>query len=815
MIRGGVLASQGIESAFTGLLGLRDTNPVNDPAGVLPGEVARLWLDPEDDWSGTDTGQGPHNGTPTEGNGSNGVVDDPNWPNRRGRTSPTKPKWMIDDLHPGGFPTLSTTPNPVPVGDPNDSALVNGDALRAALASGTLQPGDHIQLAHGATFAGPFIVGVSGTLTDPIVIEGEPDYEWWRTGIADPGTANGSSMVTEGGFEATGRSHIVFRHLYLQDLTVTSTRGFYIRGSNAGTSNVVIYGNKVRNAKNSGVAIWGASHASGVVTNGVPNYDRLTDVIVDSNLIELSQYTSNETITVANGVNGIDVRYNILRHGLPSGNEGIDFKNGVNNGKIHGNIIYDLRLRCIYIDGGENYRHDQTAPSLVQNCEIFDNYCLGSYHAGTALSIFSEGVGGVKDIKIYNNIFREMGYGSNGQPYSGIHIDDHFEEGLITDPNHPDWIEIESLGAGTSAAGTTGTVTPGMPVPPAPLAPMQSGDLLLCHIETQGNGTTPAMSVPGDWTLVSTVASDTDNAGTRTRHTVYRAWYQNSPDLGVVHSGDHTLAVITAWRGVDPNTPIDVSVETSLDNGADTLATAPAIVSSASYGRYAMIVYSLSAGAAVTYSGLAFPAAGGDPTLTDPEQRTVVSTTLGSAGTIGVFYGMAHSGLESESGGGFSATTSASAETAAITIALRRDRPLQPPVFEGIEIYNNTIVDCQQYGVYVARNIAGSGGDTVIEGNLIYGSGDDDHDIRDLKGTVSVYNLARDSLGVTYNENPPANLTLPANVTADALLYEPSAGSVAVNPSPALPVVAWLTHDFHGRPRTSPRDYGAVEYEAP
>ena len=220
---------------------------------------------------------------------------------------------------------------------------------------------------------------------------------------------------------------------------------------------------------------------------------------------------------------------------------------------------------------------------------------------------------------------------------------------------------VTFVAAGTAAAGL-GAVTPGMPTGAT------TDDLLICHIEGEGEDTAnDNMTDTVAWTLIGSVASATDGAIDRTRHSLWWAPYSAGINREVADAGDHTLAVITAWRGVNLAAPIHQQ-QSTIDNTNDTAGTATGVTTTLAD---CLIVISNTAGddngagasvgfSAWTNASLANPsiteAAGGD-----------VGTSQGSDASIGIAYG----GLAAAGASGTTTwTIGASEETAAWVIAL-------------------------------------------------------------------------------------------------------------------------------------------------
>ncbi len=110
---------------------------------------------------------------------------------------------------------------------------------------------------------------------------------------------------------------------------------------------------------------------------------------------------------------------------------------------------------------------------------------------------------------------------------------------------------------GTSGVGA-GAVTCTMP------AGVQAGDLLLLAICGEANGVADDPPTGGEWTLVGFAASEGGSSSATL--TIYWAPYDAGINLTVPDAGNHTLAAVSAWRGVDIADPFDIVVTS--DTGA-------------------------------------------------------------------------------------------------------------------------------------------------------------------------------------------------------------------------------------------------------
>ena len=251
-----------------------------------------------------------------------------------------------------------------------------------------------------------------------------------RSGVYDDGLINiansgkpgkpivfipdGFSAVTikTNGIQSIGNSHIVIAHLRFEDIRGVTGNGIRIEGrrslNDAPAQNILIRGNTIVNTWSSGIAVWGVRNR-----NDPGNYRNISRVVIESNLLELNTNGgANEIITVANGADNVDVRFNTLRKGdfnadgSPdgTGDEGVDFKEGVVNSRIYANTFYNLSDTAIYIDGGRG--RDQLNRAvyrpLTANIDIFNNRIRDGWGSGIVVS--TEGQGDVSGVNIYNNV---------------------------------------------------------------------------------------------------------------------------------------------------------------------------------------------------------------------------------------------------------------------------------------------------------------------------------------------------------------------------------------------------------------------------
>lgn len=184
---------------------------------------------------------------------------------------------------------------------------------------------------------------------------------------------------------------------------------------------------------------------------------------------------------------------------------------------------------------------------------------------------------------------------------------------------------ISFVASGTKGEGL-GSVTPGLP------AGWQQDDIFLLHIE--GEGEDGADDGQGDFggTLIGSVASQTTGEPSQTRHTLYwkRAGASESAPT-VSDAGQHTLAVISAWRGcIKTGSPIHKSAS----NSTDSLDTSHSNAGVTTTIDNCMIVASGSSGDDNTYSSWA------NANLDSITEGMDEFTQQGSDGSIHMAYGI-------------------------------------------------------------------------------------------------------------------------------------------------------------------------------
>ncbi|MCP3916577.1 MAG: hypothetical protein GY711_13555 [bacterium] len=205
------------------------------------------------------------------------------------------------------------------------------------------------------------------------------------------------AVIRGGGILGVGVSHVVIDGLKILE---APGKGIRFEGKadidDERAENITIRNCHTYDTCSSSISIWGIDG-----DEDAGDYDNITDVLIENNLLELGTHgCHNEIITVAHGATDITVRYNEIRLGDPNmegGDEGIDFKLGVSDSSIYGNYIHDLSDKAIYLDGGD----DSNAPEN-DNILIYNNVMKHLPSAG--LVVTTEGPGHVSNVFVFNNL---------------------------------------------------------------------------------------------------------------------------------------------------------------------------------------------------------------------------------------------------------------------------------------------------------------------------------------------------------------------------------------------------------------------------
>ena len=95
------------------------------------------------------------------------------------------------------------------------------------------------------------------------------------------------------------------------------------------------------------------------------------------------------------------------------------------------------------------------------------------------------------------------------------------------------------------------------PVTPTVHADSAAGDLLIEVVVTKGWEAEPTLP-SGEWTKLYTARSSAAINGLNNRQTVFWCWFEDLISTTTSDVGNYLhSAVVTTWRGVDPDTPFE------------------------------------------------------------------------------------------------------------------------------------------------------------------------------------------------------------------------------------------------------------------
>ena len=235
---------------------------------------------------------------------------------------------------------------------------------------------------------------------------------------------------------------------------------------------------------------------------------------------------------------------------------------------------------------------------------------------------------------------------------------------------------IVYVGRGTTLAAGSGTPTVSPSLPPT----WAEGDIFYLIIQSTGHDTNPSPSPGAGWELVGSAASGTTGAVEETRVTVYwrRATASESaPTVG--YTGDHALAVVTAWRGaIDTGTPHEAT-QTST---SDTLDTTFSVTGLTTLGGLRMIL------SIVTNGDDGFTSAETNSSLVSIISSVSEFSTTFNDGTLSYNWG-----IKKDAGavGATTGTFSKSAEDANLMLAIRPNIFGDPPTNISIDAGTYTL----------------------------------------------------------------------------------------------------------------------------
>jgi hypothetical protein len=320
----------------------------------------------------------------------------------------------------------------------------------------SLNPFNNIQDAVDAAQHGDTITVRAGTYSSGARIQDRrPSSNEWLVLTAAPGDEH--------------RVHIVGDYIRIYNSENVAVRGFKVTNATYGVSirgpsaeNIYVTNNHIRDVESSGISVWGIGYHQGDPSLDCnPTYACIRNLVIEDNLLERTNNKcavgscsdgsgNNEAITVANGVDGVYVRRNVVRgnrdddptYERNAGGEGIDFKEGVSNGYIYDNTLYDMSKLSIYLDAGiADAGYYQTPPTL-RNIHIFNNRVFNDDYGDHGIAISTEAAltssadaeghrgGRLDGIFVYNNIV----YG-RGKP--GISIYAHRDTWELPEEERP------------------------------------------------------------------------------------------------------------------------------------------------------------------------------------------------------------------------------------------------------------------------------------------------------------------------------------------------------------------------------------------
>ena len=274
----------------------------------------------------------------------------------------------------------------------NSGKTINAPWRSINYAAQQVQAGDVVLIREGIYYE-RIQVSNSGTSEAKIVFKNYAD---------EKPVIDGSTLTfpddnkRRGLFEINAARHIRVEGLSAVNATELSLNGcgFLVNGPNA--SNITISRCTTNNTPSSGIAAWGNTGAS--------DYTGVRNLVIENCTVAGAMNGGfQEHITIADGVEDYEVRYNIVRDGqVPHPNNypiGIDSKIDVRNGKVYGNEVYNLQSsNGIYVDAWDDEAY---------NIEIYDNIIHDVEGAG--IQVGGEQGGIAHNIDIFNNIVYNTG----------------------------------------------------------------------------------------------------------------------------------------------------------------------------------------------------------------------------------------------------------------------------------------------------------------------------------------------------------------------------------------------------------------------
>ena len=272
----------------------------------------------------------------------------------------------------------------------------NGRSLSAPwrsinYAAQQVQAGD-VVLIKGGTYKERVLLTTSGTAVNKIVfraVDGE-------TPVIDGANLSFSNNDRRGIFQINSARHIKIEGLSVINATGLGLNGCAILVNGPSASHITINRCYTENTPSSGIAAWG--------NTGPSQYNGVTNLIVEnSTVVGALDGGYQEHITIADGVENYEIRYNVVRDGQTPNPVnypiGIDSKIDVRNGKVYGNEVYNLpSSNGIYVDAWDD---------VAYNIEIYNNRIYDVDGAG--IQVGAEQGGTAYDINVYNNIVYRTG----------------------------------------------------------------------------------------------------------------------------------------------------------------------------------------------------------------------------------------------------------------------------------------------------------------------------------------------------------------------------------------------------------------------
>jgi hypothetical protein len=237
------------------------------------------------------------------------------------------------------------------------------------------------------------------------------------------------AALSNGAVQIEGVSFIRMANLTVID---SHDAGFTIRDS----SNVDLINNTTRGTFSSGIAVWDTDHKR----TRTKNIRILANTVTRATTWDLAppnEWTRreppHEAISIAGAVD-FEVAYNLV---YDSDKEGIDIKETSAHGKVHHNLIHDLRRQGIYVDAWFGKIIDiEIVANVVHHCHgagialsaengisiegitVRRNLVFGNDGSGLYFSRWSAN-NARRDITVVNNVFHHNGYGkpAAGQDY--------------------------------------------------------------------------------------------------------------------------------------------------------------------------------------------------------------------------------------------------------------------------------------------------------------------------------------------------------------------------------------------------------------